>query len=142
MNTNRRAAWAVLSPWPEFNASIQIESCMPRGFPVRRRKAQRVAASPPLVATSRLTQRYFACLHVAQTRLAHTFADPFKLVGGDEMDEELGGGFQSNLVHIRLQQRTGRKTLTTVQGLADVYDKKKVWAMRQKDCAGSRESHG
>jgi hypothetical protein len=55
--------------------------------------------------------------------------DPFKLVGGDEMDEELGGGFQSNLVHIRLQQRTGRKTLTTVQGLADVFDKKKVDAV-------------
>lgn len=53
-------------------------------------------------------------------------ADPFKLVGGDDMDEEMGGGFQSNLVHIRLQQRTGRKTLTTVQGLADVFDKKKV----------------
>lgn len=29
-------------------------------------------------------------------------------------------------IHIRIQQRNGRKTLTTVQGIADDYDKKKL----------------
>ena len=29
-------------------------------------------------------------------------------------------------MHIRIQQRNGRKTLTTVQGLSDDYDKKKI----------------
>ena len=35
-------------------------------------------------------------------------------------------GGQSGLIHIRLQQRNGRKTLTTVQGISDDYDKKKL----------------
>ena len=30
------------------------------------------------------------------------------------------------LVHIRIQQRNGRKTLTTVQGLSAEYDFKKI----------------
>ena len=29
-------------------------------------------------------------------------------------------------IHIRIQQRNGRKTLTTVQGIGDQYDKKKI----------------
>ncbi|XP_045146766.1 eukaryotic translation initiation factor 1-like [Echinops telfairi] len=29
-------------------------------------------------------------------------------------------------IHIRIQQRNGRKTLTTVQGIADDYDKQKL----------------
>ena len=29
---------------------------------------------------------------------------------------------QKDIVHIRIQQRNGRKTLTTVQGLSDEYD--------------------
>jgi hypothetical protein len=35
-------------------------------------------------------------------------------------------GLQDGLIHIRIQQRSGRKTLTTVQGIADSYDKKKI----------------
>merc|ERR1719402_1454185 len=35
-------------------------------------------------------------------------------------------GVQDGLVHIRIQQRNGRKTLTTVQGLSDEYDLKKI----------------
>ena len=35
-------------------------------------------------------------------------------------------GAQGGHVHIRIQQRNGRKTLTTVQGLSDEYDKKKI----------------
>lgn len=33
---------------------------------------------------------------------------------------------QDGLVHIRIQQRNGRKTLTTVQGLSAEYDLKKI----------------
>ncbi|XP_008328667.1 eukaryotic translation initiation factor 1-like [Cynoglossus semilaevis] len=41
------------------------------------------------------------------------FADASK---GDAVDH----------VHIRIQQRNGRKSLTTVQGISDKYDKKKL----------------
>ena len=33
---------------------------------------------------------------------------------------------QETPIHIRIQQRNGRKTLTTVQGIHDSYDKKKL----------------
>ena len=45
------------------------------------------------------------------------FADAAK--GDDE-------GVQDGLVHIRIQQRNGRKTLTTVQGLSKEYDLKRI----------------
>ena len=50
------------------------------------------------------------------------FADPFKdaAKGGDE------DSVQDGLVHIRIQQRNGRKTLTTIQGLSGEYDLKKI----------------
>jgi len=35
-------------------------------------------------------------------------------------------GSQSSVIHIRIQQRNGRKTLTTVQGISDDFDKKKI----------------
>uniref|UniRef100_A0A8C6FCJ1 SUI1 domain-containing protein n=1 Tax=Monodon monoceros TaxID=40151 RepID=A0A8C6FCJ1_MONMO len=37
--------------------------------------------------------------------------------------------------HLRIQQRNGRKTLTTVQGIADDYDKKKLVTAFQKKFA-------
>jgi translation initiation factor 1 len=33
---------------------------------------------------------------------------------------------QDGLVHVRIQQRNGRKTLTTVQGLSKDYDLKRI----------------
>lgn len=45
------------------------------------------------------------------------FSDPFK------GDDRLPAGTD---VHIRIQQRNGRKTLTTVQGIDAHYDKKKL----------------
>lgn len=33
---------------------------------------------------------------------------------------------KDNLVHVRIQQRNGRKTLTTVQGISQEYDLKKI----------------
>jgi translation initiation factor 1 len=55
--------------------------------------------------------------------LTHVFlsSDPF--TDAAKGDEE---GVQDGLVHIRIQQRNGRKTLTTVQGLSKEYDLKKI----------------
>lgn len=49
------------------------------------------------------------------------FTDPFAdaIKGADD-------DVQDGLVHIRIQQRNGRKTLTTVQGLSAEYDLKKI----------------
>ena len=49
--------------------------------------------------------------------LTDPFADAAR--GDDE-------GVQDGLVHIRIQQRNGRKTLTTIQGLSAEYDLKKI----------------
>ena len=46
-------------------------------------------------------------------------ADPFAdVTGSSALDSEAGGATgqrSSNLIHIRIQQRSGKKTLTTVQ---------------------------
>lgn len=49
--------------------------------------------------------------------LVDPFADATK--GADD-------NVQDGFVHIRIQQRNGRKTLTTVQGLSSEYDLKKI----------------
>lgn len=49
--------------------------------------------------------------------------DPF--ADATKGDDRLPGGTE-DYIHIRIQQRNGRKTLTTVQGIADGYDKKKL----------------
>ena len=36
------------------------------------------------------------------------------------------GSSQEGFVHIRIQQCNGRMTVTTVQGITDEYDKKKI----------------
>ena len=75
-------------------------------------------------------------------------ADPFgdgssginDISGGDNKIElNLGSG----LVHIRIQQRNGRKTLTTVQGLESQFDKKKLVRAFKKEfaCNGTVVEH-
>lgn len=46
---------------------------------------------------------------------------------------------QDQPIHIRIQQRSGRKTLTTVQGISDHYDKKKLVKAFKKEfkCNGT-----
>ncbi|MCJ1367705.1 Eukaryotic translation initiation factor eIF-1 [Acarospora aff. strigata] len=57
--------------------------------------------------------------------------DPFA-----EADEETGETKQSqNYIHIRIQQRNGRKTLTTVQGLPKKFDQKKILKVIKKKFA-------
>lgn len=54
-------------------------------------------------------------------------------------DLNLGTG----LIHIRIQQRNGRKTLTTVQGISEEFDKKKLVRAFKKDfaCNGTVVEH-
>lgn len=47
--------------------------------------------------------------------------DPFD--DATKGDDSLPAG-TDDCIHIRIQQRNGRKTLTTVQGISDHYDKK------------------
>ncbi|KAF9069839.1 eukaryotic translation initiation factor 1 [Rhodocollybia butyracea] len=44
-------------------------------------------------------------------------------------------GSQSEYIHIRIQQRNGRKTLTTLQGLPKQYDPKKLLKAFKKEFA-------
>uniref|UniRef100_A0A4W4G8F0 SUI1 domain-containing protein n=1 Tax=Electrophorus electricus TaxID=8005 RepID=A0A4W4G8F0_ELEEL len=58
--------------------------------------------------------------------------DPF--ADATKGDDRLPAGTE-DYIHIRIQQRNGRKTLTTVQGIADDYDKKKlVKAFKKVGC--------
>ena len=54
--------------------------------------------------------------------LFYNFLDPFRdaAKGVDETSR------QDQPIHIRIQQRSGRKTLTTVQGINEAYDLKKL----------------
>ena len=56
-------------------------------------------------------------IFVLKWLISDPFADAAK---GDE------DGVQDGLVHIRIQQRNNRKTLTTIQGLSADYDLKKI----------------
>jgi len=54
--------------------------------------------------------------------------DPFADTGGDSQQPQ-------NYIHVRIQQRNGRKTLTTVQGLPKEYDPKRILKTLKKDFA-------
>ncbi|KAF6827052.1 translation initiation factor [Colletotrichum musicola] len=56
--------------------------------------------------------------------------DPFA-----EADEDTGETKQAHYIHIRIQQRNGRKTLTTVQGLPKKFDQKKILKVIKKQFA-------
>jgi len=64
--------------------------------------------------------------------------DPFADAAGGKEE-----GVQDGLVHIRIQQRNGRKTLTTVQGLSAEYDLKKIVRACKKEfaCNGTVVEH-
>lgn len=60
-----------------------------------------------------------------------------------DQTEDVGRGGQDNLIHIRIQQRNGRKTLTTVQGINPDYDFKKIVKACKKEfaCNGTVVEH-
>lgn len=64
--------------------------------------------------------------------------DPFA-----EAAENEGGSSQDALIHIRIQQRNGRKTLTTVQGISKDFDLRKLVRHCKKEfaCNGTVVEH-
>ena len=48
--------------------------------------------------------------------------------------DDRSGLVQDGLVHVRIQQRNGRKTLTTIQGLSAEYDLKAIVKACKKVC--------
>ncbi|KAF9920957.1 Eukaryotic translation initiation factor eIF-1 [Linnemannia zychae] len=56
--------------------------------------------------------------------------DPFADLGDSADAVE-----QQNYIHIRIQQRNGRKTLTTIQGLPATFDQKRMLKIFKKDFA-------
>ncbi|XP_064598546.1 eukaryotic translation initiation factor eIF1-like [Liolophura sinensis] len=69
-----------------------------------------------------------------------TSSDPF---ADAAKDNDSGGDVQQGLIHIRIQQRNGRKTLTTVQGLSSAYDLRKIVKVckKQFNCNGTVVEH-
>uniref|UniRef100_A0A8C2KLM2 Eukaryotic translation initiation factor 1 n=1 Tax=Cyprinus carpio TaxID=7962 RepID=A0A8C2KLM2_CYPCA len=76
-----------------------------------------------------------------QTYLHHGWPE-YPFADATKGDDRLPAGTE-DYIHIRIQQRNGRKTLTTVQGIADDYDKKKlVKAFKKKfPCNGTVIEH-
>jgi translation initiation factor 1 len=62
--------------------------------------------------------------------------DPFADTGDDDKPSTANKG---DYIHIRIQQRNGRKTLTTIQGLPTDLDPKRILKALRKDfaCNGS-----
>uniref|UniRef100_A0A4W5KK46 Eukaryotic translation initiation factor 1 n=1 Tax=Hucho hucho TaxID=62062 RepID=A0A4W5KK46_9TELE len=81
-------------------------------------------------------ESYEACGHPRARQPTDPFADATK--GNDRLPSGT-----DDYIHIRIQQRNGRKTLTTVQGIATDYDKKKlVKAFKKKfACNGTVIEH-
>uniref|UniRef100_A0A914I2I2 Mannosyltransferase n=1 Tax=Globodera rostochiensis TaxID=31243 RepID=A0A914I2I2_GLORO len=59
----------------------------------------------------------------------------------EQLEEE--EGTRQGFCHIRIQQRTGRKTITTVQGIAPEYDLKKIvrYLKKEYNCNGTIVEH-
>lgn len=58
-------------------------------------------------------------------------------------DDNEGSGSQERDVHIRIQQRNGRKTLTTVQGISADFDLRRIVKACKKEfaCNGTVVEH-
>jgi len=58
-------------------------------------------------------------------------------------EDNEAGASQDQVIHIRIQQRNGRKTLTTVQGISPEYDFKKIVKACKKEfaCNGTVVEH-
>ena len=62
-----------------------------------------------------------------ELRQSPPLADPFDLLAGEDAKAETDAGDKKgDLIHIRVQQRNGRKCITTVQGLDPQLDHKKI----------------
>jgi len=89
-------------------------------------------SSPNRPPGARLLADPFLCLPVPADPFADIDADAAKAAKSKNSEEE-------NYVHIRVQQRNGRKSLTTIQGLQKGFDYKKVLKAFKKEfcCNGT-----
>lgn len=80
------------------------------------------------------TQNSWFGIHVLKYKLGfivltllclYPFFSPDPFADATKGDDRLPAGTE-DYIHIRIQQRNGRKTLTTVQGISADYDKKKL----------------
>merc|ERR1712168_822524 len=71
------------------------------------------------------------------TRMSNIFNQQFDAT--DETEDEFSGKLLQNKIHIRIQQRNGRKTITTLQGIEEKYDQKKLAKAFKKEfnCNGT-----
>jgi len=69
--------------------------------------------------------------------MSNVFAPQFDDVENDE--DDFSGKLAQNKIHIRIQQRNGRKTITTLQGIEEKYDQKKLAKAFKKEfnCNGT-----
>ncbi|KXH45518.1 dioxygenase [Colletotrichum simmondsii] len=87
-------------------------------------------AKPPTIVTQPVSQGHPRTDEFMSIENLKSY-DPFA-----EADEDTGETKQSqNYIHIRIQQRNGRKTLTTVQGLPKKFDQKKILKVIKKQFA-------
>ncbi|THV49508.1 hypothetical protein BGAL_0191g00050 [Botrytis galanthina] len=82
----------------------------------------------PITSQLGLFARYMISFSISSNNGANL--DPFA-----EADEEPGDQKAAEYIHIRIQQRNGRKTLTTVQGLPKKFDQKKILKVIKKKFA-------
>ncbi|PKK20973.1 eukaryotic translation initiation factor 1B, partial [Columba livia] len=113
---------------PRFLPSLPADTAEPETRP-ERTEPRPFLRCPSLSPQSRMSS-------IQNLQSFDPFADATK---GDDL---LPAGTE-DYIHIRIQQRNGRKTLTTVQGIADDYDKKKlVKAFKKKfACNGTVIEH-
>ncbi|KAK9791021.1 putative Eukaryotic translation initiation factor eIF-1 [Seiridium cardinale] len=90
--------------------------------------------SPPCIIASPVPYPSTLCSPSTWIREAEPNANPSHSIDPfAEADEDTGETKQaSNYIHIRIQQRNGRKTLTTVQGLPKKFDQKKILKVIKK----------
>ncbi|XDA80894.1 hypothetical protein R6Z07M_010836 [Ovis aries] len=118
-------------------AHSSCASAVPRPRPKANWKRRRLGAggTTPWAVSTEEKESY----RMSAIQNLHSF-DPF--ADASKGDDLLPAGTE-DYIHIRIQQRNGRKTLTTVQGIADDYDKKKlVKAFKKKfACNGTVIEH-
>ncbi|CAF1002273.1 unnamed protein product [Rotaria socialis] len=80
---------------------------------------------------------------IINLRSADPFADVTRKSALDSGVSAAAGQRSSNVIHIRIQQRNGKKTLTTVQGIGEEFDKKRLLSAFKKKfaCNGTVVEH-
>ncbi|OJJ43414.1 hypothetical protein ASPZODRAFT_154600 [Penicilliopsis zonata CBS 506.65] len=118
----------------DVDMSSTMSSTLPMAAMFTRNRASFVFALQSWLAESpdqKSTASTPAYMTVLMALMALVVVYPFA-----EADEDTGETRTSqSYIHIRIQQRNGRKTLTTVQGLPKKFDQKKILKVVKKEFA-------